>query len=83
MYFKGKKIFVKPNIVFWTSQVNFLKWGVITTSKVVEGVVKYLKECGASDIAIGEGSVLYNSKDNTLQYQASILREIDSFDYQI
>ncbi len=70
LYFKGKKIFVKPNIVFWTSQVNFPKWGVITTSKVVEGVVKYLKECGASDIVIGEGSVLYNPKDKTLQYQA-------------
>ncbi len=69
-YFRGKKIFVKPNIVFWTNKVDFPKWGVITTSKVVEGVVKYLKDVGAKEIFIGEGSVLYDPKDKKLQYSA-------------
>lgn len=69
-YFKDKQIFVKPNIVFWTDKVNFPKWGVITTSKIVEGVVKFLKDMGAKDIIIGEGSVLYDPKNKELQYKA-------------
>ena len=28
----GSKVFIKPNIVFWTKEVRFPKWGVITTS---------------------------------------------------
>lgn len=26
------KVFIKPNIVFWTRTTSFPKWGVITTS---------------------------------------------------
>ena len=29
------KVFIKPNIVFWTKAVNFPKYGVITTSRIV------------------------------------------------
>ncbi len=51
------KVFIKPNIVFWTRLVQFPKWGVITTSRVVEDVVVLLKERGVEDITIGEGTV--------------------------
>jgi uncharacterized protein (DUF362 family) len=51
------KVFIKPNIVFWTRAVAFPKWGVITTSRVVEDIVILLKERGIDDITIGEGSV--------------------------
>jgi uncharacterized protein (DUF362 family) len=51
------KVFIKPNIVFWTRAVRFPKWGVITTSRVVEDMVVALKEHGADDITIGEGMV--------------------------
>jgi len=57
------KLFIKPNIVFWTKEVNFPKWGVITTSRVVEDMVMLLKERGIDDITIGEGTVLFNPKD--------------------
>ena len=57
------KVFIKPNIVFWTKAVNFPKWGVITTSRLVNDVVTLLKEQGVSDITIGEGTVLSNPKD--------------------
>jgi len=30
------RVFIKPNIVFWTRATPFPKWGVITTSRVVE-----------------------------------------------
>jgi uncharacterized protein (DUF362 family) len=57
------RVFIKPNIVFWTRAVPFPKWGVITTSRVVEDVIILLKERGIDDITIGEGTVTMNPKD--------------------
>jgi uncharacterized protein (DUF362 family) len=60
---QGAKVFIKPNIVFWTRSVMFPKWGVITTSRVIHDMVRLLKERGIDDITIGEGTVVYNPKD--------------------
>ncbi|MBW2439078.1 MAG: DUF362 domain-containing protein [Deltaproteobacteria bacterium] len=57
------KVFIKPNIVFWTRAVPFPKWGVITTSRVVEDVIVLLKERGIDDITVGEGMVTMNPRD--------------------
>jgi uncharacterized protein (DUF362 family) len=57
------KVFIKPNIVFWTKAVPFPKWGVITTSRVIEDMVVLLKERGIDDITIGEGMVTMDPKD--------------------
>ena len=57
------KVFIKPNIVFWTKEVQFPKWGVVTTSRVVEDMVILLKERGIDDITIGEGTVTNTPKD--------------------
>ena len=57
------KVFIKPNIVFWTKAVPFPKWGVVTTSRVVEDMVVLLKERGIDDITIGEGTVIAKPKD--------------------
>jgi uncharacterized protein (DUF362 family) len=59
----GSKVFIKPNIVFWTRKVPFPKWGVITTSRVVQDMVLILKEMGIDHITIGEGMVLFDPKD--------------------
>jgi uncharacterized protein (DUF362 family) len=59
----GARVFIKPNIVFWTRSVQIPKWGVITTSRVIEDVVYLLKEHGIDDITIGEGTVMYDPKD--------------------
>ncbi|HOL16696.1 MAG TPA: DUF362 domain-containing protein [Bacillota bacterium] len=53
----GARVFIKPNIVIWTKACTFPKWGVITTSRVVEDMVVLLKEHGIEDITIGEGMV--------------------------
>ncbi len=53
----GARVFIKPNIVFWTKACTFPKWGVITTTRVIEDVVKVLKEYGVNYITIGEGVV--------------------------
>jgi uncharacterized protein (DUF362 family) len=60
----GARVFIKPNIVFWTRAVAFPKWGVITTSRVVEDIIILLKERGIDDITIGEGTVTMNPKDS-------------------
>ncbi len=57
------KVFIKPNIVHWTAAVEFPKWGVITTSRVIEDIVTLLKERGIDDITIGEGPTLLDPKD--------------------
>jgi uncharacterized protein (DUF362 family) len=59
----GARVFIKPNIVFWTRAVAFPKWGVITTSRVVEDIIILLKERGIDDITIGEGMVTMRPKD--------------------
>ena len=59
----GSRVFIKPNIVFWTKAVPFPKWGVITTSRVIEDMVILLKEKGIDDITIGEGVVTMKPKD--------------------
>lgn len=60
---KGARVFIKPNIVFWTKATNFPKWGVITTSRVIEDMVVLLKDLGAGEIVIGEGVVVTDPKD--------------------
>ena len=56
-------VFIKPNIVFWTRTTPFPKWGVITTSRVVEDMVILLKERGIDEITIVEGITTYDPKD--------------------
>jgi uncharacterized protein (DUF362 family) len=56
-------VFVKPNIVAWTKAVVFPKFGVITTSRVIEDIVRLLKEHGVDDITIGEGTAMIKPKD--------------------
>ncbi|MCP4024252.1 MAG: DUF362 domain-containing protein [Desulfobacteraceae bacterium] len=50
------KVIVKPNIVVWING-PYPKWGVITTSVVMEETVRLLAEYGVTDISIAEGSL--------------------------
>ena len=64
------RVFIKPNIVFWSKAEAFPKFGVITTSRVIEDIVIILKEMGVSDITIGEGTVVFDPKDRSTQFEA-------------
>ncbi len=57
------KVVIKPNIAYWTKAATIPKWGVITTSRVVEDMVVLLKERGVDDITIAEGTVTMDPKD--------------------
>jgi uncharacterized protein (DUF362 family) len=49
-------ILIKPNIVWGAGGSKKIpKFGFITTSRIVEGIVAYLKELGFDRISIGEG----------------------------
>ena len=63
-------VFIKPNIVFWSTKAVLPKWGVITTSRVMEDMVRLLKDLGVEHITIGEGSVTANPKDKETQFHA-------------
>ncbi len=60
---KKAKVSIKPNIVFWTRHIPFPKWGVLTTSRVVEDMVILLKERGIDEITILEGIATYDPRD--------------------
>ena len=67
----GKEdVFIKPNIVFWTCRTPFPKWGVITTSRVVEDMVLLLKERGIDEITIAEGMTTFDPKDKETPNEA-------------
>lgn len=55
------KVLVKPNLVIWDAVFPYPKFGVLTTSVVVEEVVKILVEAGCRNIVIGEGAVVDKS----------------------
>jgi uncharacterized protein (DUF362 family) len=50
--FMKKSVLVKPNLI----NSRHPSTGITTDGRVVEGVVKFLKECGIKEIVIGEGS---------------------------
>jgi uncharacterized protein (DUF362 family) len=57
------KVFIKPNLVYWNRHCDFPKWGMLTTSSVMEEILILLKEHGVTDITIGEGIVTESPKD--------------------
>lgn len=64
------RVVIKPNIVFWSSATAFPKWGVVTTSRVVEDMVALLKEMGIYEITICEGTVVMDPRDRETQRHA-------------
>ena len=67
LFQKGARVFIKPNIVFWTMAVEFPKYGVITTSRTIHDMIVILKESGVDDITIIEGSVSLDPKKTDAQ----------------
>ena len=60
----GSRVMLKPNIC--TAGAGFLPpFGTVTTTKVIEGTVRALKDFGVRDISIGEGTVLDELGTNT------------------
>jgi len=57
------KVFIKPNLVYWNRHCEIPKWGMLTTSRVMEDVLICLKDYGVSDITVGEGIITESPDD--------------------
>lgn len=66
----GASVLIKPNVCFWYRNVPFPKWGVITTSRIIEDAVRLLREHGAGRITIAEGMVLRQPGDTDTTAEA-------------
>lgn len=53
----GMKVYIKPNLVEYLTTVQFPPYGIITTSVVLEALVRCFKDAGAKDITIAEAAV--------------------------
>ncbi len=52
------KVLLKPNIVWGGSATKKLpKYGLITTARIIEDIVKLLRQYGCTNVALGEGSI--------------------------
>lgn len=60
----------------------FPKWGVITTSCVLEDMVIILKERGINDITIGEGTVTGKPKTGKLRRIFLIITRFSGREYR-
>ena len=52
---RDSKIVIKPNLVQWYEGVDFPKYGVLTTARLIEELVILLKEYGVQHISLVEG----------------------------
>jgi len=54
---KHDRVLIKPNITYggW---IAIPPYGMVTTSKMVEGILRKLAERGCDDVSIGEGTIL-------------------------
>lgn len=61
----ASKVVIKPNIVIWHEGIDFPKYGVLTTSRMIEDMIDLLKERGVNDITIAEGGLTRERKPKT------------------
>jgi len=60
------KVLLKPNILA-SGKGKFPPFGVVTTTKVIEGVVRALKDFGVDNISIGEGPIFTEYNKDTME----------------
>jgi uncharacterized protein (DUF362 family) len=68
---RDSKVFIKPNFCLWHEGVDFPKYGVLTTARMIEDMVVLLKEHGVKDITILEGVIeIEKGSESVLQLVA-------------
>jgi uncharacterized protein (DUF362 family) len=63
---RNDRVLIKPNITF-SGWMPIPPYGMVTTSKVMEGILLKLAEHGCKDITIGEGSITGVMGSNTIR----------------
>lgn len=54
----GAKVLIKPNLVGLPTKVYTPPYGVVSTTVVLEGLIRALKDAGVGSITVGEGGLL-------------------------
>jgi len=68
-------VLIKPNLVVWLEKFAYAPYGVITSSAVVEEVIKILKDKGVKSITVGDGCAQNKDFGSTTQ------KLFDGFNY--
>jgi len=63
----GMSVLIKPNLVVWLEKYPYAPYGVITTSRVLEEIVKMVKERGVTDIRLGDGCAQNKDVGSTIE----------------
>ncbi len=61
---RSHRVLIKPNITF-SGWMPIPPYGMVTTSKVIEGILRQLSDHGCKDVTIGEGTVAEVLGSNT------------------
>ena len=48
----GSKVLIKPNMIVWYEGINFPKYGVLTTSRMIEDITRLLEGLNISSFTI-------------------------------
>ncbi len=59
-------VLIKPNLVVWLDKYPYAPYGVITSSRVLEEIIKLLKDHGVNDISLGDGCALNKDVGSTI-----------------
>ena len=65
------RVYIKPNLVLWHEGIDFPKYGMLTTARMIEDCVVLLKEHGVEEITIIEGAVEIEKNGPSLVMQAA------------
>ena len=61
---RSDRVLIKPNITY-CGWMPIPPYGMVTTSKMVEGILRLLAEHGCNDVSIGEGTIAEGVGSNT------------------
>jgi uncharacterized protein (DUF362 family) len=88
--FKGlkanDKVLIKPNIVLASNRKKIPRFGVVTTTRILEEIIILLREYGCTNITIGEGSPFHKEINlSTLNgYQSiGLIRVAEKYDIKL
>jgi len=69
----GDRVVIKPNALTWDNDHEIPKYGMFTTTRMVQDMVTLLLEFGVTDITIGEGAVqIYKSSPGSLEVMKNL-----------
>jgi uncharacterized protein (DUF362 family) len=64
----GDRVLIKPNLVGIPSTYHASPYGVLTTTLILEGLIKALKDAGVGHLTVAEGGITYDDMGISTRY---------------